>query len=214
MPPSKRAEEMVAAAGAADAADEEWLGYRLRLLRKSKQMSLKELGVKSALSVAMLSRIERGDASPSIRSLRQIARAMDVPISVFFSDSEEASFDSSISRSSERRVLNLFDKGMTKAITTPRDSGQIEMMLIQLSPGGSSGEEAYTHPGEEAGLVIKGVLELWIGDECHILHEGDCFHFSSETPHRFKNRSRFQTEVVWVVTPPYWSTEVTPTAEV
>ncbi|MNR67568.1 DNA-binding transcriptional repressor PuuR [compost metagenome] len=56
--------------------------------------------------------------------------------------------------------------------------------------------------GHEAGVVLKGKLELWIGEQHFTLEEGDSFSFASSTPHRYRNPGDTQTELIWVVTPP------------
>jgi mannose-6-phosphate isomerase-like protein (cupin superfamily) len=70
-----------------------------------------------------------------------------------------------------------------------------------MEPGADSGE-AYDHAGDEAGVVIRGVLELWVGDQFFTLEEGDSFSFPSTTPHRYRNPGNGNTELFWVVTPP------------
>jgi len=69
---------------------------------------------------------------------------------------------------------------------------------------GSSGEEPYTHKGEDAGLVVNGAMRLFVGDDVHILKPGDSFRFKSSLPHRFQNAAEGVTEVVWAVTPPFY----------
>jgi quercetin dioxygenase-like cupin family protein len=50
--------------------------------------------------------------------------------------------------------------------------------------------------------VIKGTLEVWVGDERHVLRAGDAITFESRTPHRWKNIGRGRMTAVWIVTPP------------
>ena len=80
--------------------------------------------------------------------------------------------------------------------------GRLELLLSTLEPGASSGEEPYSHEGEEAGLILEGTLELWIDDEHHLLAQGDSFAFASTRPHRYRNPGSTTTRVVWAITPP------------
>ena len=48
--------------------DERWLGVRLKALRRERKLSLHNLAELSGLSTGMLSQIERGLSSPSLRS--------------------------------------------------------------------------------------------------------------------------------------------------
>src|SRR5690349_18288817 len=78
------ASQSAPAAGRAPKIADLWLGTQLRALRKAKQLSLAELAAGAELSIGMVSQIERGLASPSIRSLRKLGEALGVPISWFF----------------------------------------------------------------------------------------------------------------------------------
>lgn len=68
--------------------------------------------------------------------------------------------------------------------------------------GTSSGAEGYRHAGEEAGVVIRGTFELWIGEQQHLLETGDSFRFASKTAHRYSNPGDIETIVIWAITPP------------
>src|SRR6188768_709905 len=61
-----------------------WLGYQIRSLRTALRMSLKEVAKRASVSIGMLSQLERGLTSPSIRSLRRISEALEVAPSYFF----------------------------------------------------------------------------------------------------------------------------------
>jgi quercetin dioxygenase-like cupin family protein len=56
--------------------------------------------------------------------------------------------------------------------------------------------------GEEGGLVVEGMLELWIENEKFLLKAGDIFSFPSTKPHRYRNPSKREAVVLWVITPP------------
>jgi quercetin dioxygenase-like cupin family protein len=104
-------------------------------------------------------------------------------------------------RENNRRHLR-FRSGVTDYLLTPDLSGQIELLLCRFEAGASSGEDPYTHTGEEAGIVIQGQLELWIGAEHFLLSEGDSFNFKSTLPHRYRNPGETETVVIWSITPP------------
>jgi quercetin dioxygenase-like cupin family protein len=72
----------------------------------------------------------------------------------------------------------------------------------RFPPGSASGTQPYTHRGEEGGLVLEGMLELWIENEKFLLNAGDSFSFPSTKPHRYRNPSKRETVVLWVITPP------------
>jgi transcriptional regulator with XRE-family HTH domain len=167
-------------------------------MRKNRHLSIQQLADKVGLSVGMVSQIERGLSTPSLRSIRLLANALDVPVSWFFAGSQHAEAEH-IVRRAQRRQLKIGTAGAVQELLSPEAPGGIEIYEILLEPGGSSGSDLYSHGGEKAGLVIEGSLQLSIGPLTHLLQAGDSFRFPSTTPHRFANASPNQTRFVWIV---------------
>ena len=82
------------------------VGTRLRMRRLARRLTLQELAEKSALSVGLLSQIERGLTTPSIRSLRQISNALEMPMGWLFEPAPHPS-EELIVRASNRRRMDL-----------------------------------------------------------------------------------------------------------
>jgi len=188
----------------ADKAADLWLGQQLRVLRRGRDLSLVELANRTGLSIGNISQIERGVSAPSVRSLKKLSEALQVSIGDLFQETDlpPASEMNYIVRRKTRPLLKLGATGVQKELLTPTTPGALQMLMVTITPGGSSGPDHYTHRGEESGLVLSGALELWIEDECFILKEGDTFRFKSSQPHRFANAGANVATVLWVQTPP------------
>ena len=65
------------------------VGYRLRVLREERNVSMRSLARRSGLSANALSMIERGLTSPSVSTLTKLANALEVPIMAFFRQEPE-----------------------------------------------------------------------------------------------------------------------------
>ena len=182
-----------------DLGNDVWIGERLRELRKDRQLSIQELADKVALSIGMISQIERGVSTPSLRSLRLLAEALEVPVSWFFASSKGHAASRHIVRRDQRRRLRVPDVGVVQELLSPNSATQIEIYEVTLEPGGSSGADAYAHEGEKFGLIIEGEMQLVIGNDVHSLECGDSFHFPSTQPHRFENPGPNIARFVWVV---------------
>lgn len=65
------------------------LGERLRLIRKEKKLTLKDLGELADLSVPYLSGMERGVVNPSVETLQKVAKAYNMTVQNLFSGVEE-----------------------------------------------------------------------------------------------------------------------------
>ena len=186
-----------------DAGTGSFLGSGIRELRKARNQTLKNMSEASGLSVGYLSLIERNLATPSIKVLHDIAQVLGVNISWFFPESNlgtegERSY---IVREENRRTLNL-GLGISDQLLCPSLNGELELLCSTFAPGASSGEESYTHMGEEAGVVISGELDLWIDEEKFHIGKGDSFNFPSTTPHRYRNSGDQEAIVIWAITPP------------
>ena len=60
-----------------------------------------------------------------------------------------------------------------------------ENMLVSLVEIDAHSEvPAHSHPHEQAGIVIQGELEMWIGPKRRLLKEGDCFIVPPGIEHR------------------------------
>jgi transcriptional regulator with XRE-family HTH domain len=59
---------------------EKRLGQRIRELRKERRMSQTELAEKAGVALMTISRLERGEHDPHMRTLSQIAKGLDVPL--------------------------------------------------------------------------------------------------------------------------------------
>jgi transcriptional regulator with XRE-family HTH domain len=196
-------ETMRMKARADDSASDQRLGECVRLLRQRMQLSIQELGRRTCLSTGMISQLERGFATPSIRTLRLLSLALRVPISFFFEERPAKSGPGPhyIVRRAQRRLLRLTPSGVQKESLAPDALGRTEMYELTLSPGGSSGADFMKTQGEKAGYVLSGTLRLWLDHEAHLLEEGNTFRFPSTVPHMFDNLTDAPTHSVWITVP-------------
>jgi mannose-6-phosphate isomerase-like protein (cupin superfamily) len=75
-------------------------------------------------------------------------------------------------------------------------------LLDETYPVGSdTGDEMYTHEGEETGLLVEGRIELTVGAEVFILEPGDSYYFESSKPHRFRNPFDQPARLISATTP-------------
>lgn len=177
------------------------VGQRLRDLRHQRALSLEAVAARTDLSVGFLSQIERGLSSPSLRVLATLADVLGVGIAALFGTRSHGDNSGGIvTRAPERAELKLWRTGISKQLLSPQGSdGRLNLFLVHMEPGGSTGDELYTHDGEEAGLVLEGEMTLTVDTESWSLKAGDSFRFSSRRPHRFGNPADdTKTVVLWV----------------
>jgi len=172
------------------------IGAHLRQLRARRRLSLSQVAQSVGISVGFLSALERSQMSGSVGTLRKLARFYKTNILDFF-DANGAS--SRQVRPAERKVLEA-GEGVRMELLAWGNT-VMEPHLFRVAPQAGSGDP-YTHDGEEFIFVLRGELEITLGDEEYRLRTGDSFYFESGTPHRWKNPGRKETWVLWINTPP------------
>ena len=179
------------------------LGRRIRQARKAQGLSLKDIADRTGLSIGFVSQVERRLTTPSMASLRGLAKALGLQVAELFHQASTASPNEAdhIVRRNQRRVLDLESIGMHMEIVTPREVKGVQAFAAYLRPGGISGQKFDSHHGQECGIIIDGQLELWLGSEKHLLNAGDAFSFNSRTPHRYRNPGPTMTYVHWIIAP-------------
>ena len=177
------------------------LGEQIRRLRKARALSQQEVALRASLSIGLISQIERGLSSASVRVLARLADALEVGIAELFAATEAAADGEPriVARANERRLIDMKATGAVKHLLTPFTlSPRLDIFLIELAPGGKSGDADYVHEGEEAGCVLEGGLELFVDGRRYVLGAGDSFRFESRRPHRFANAGQRLAKAIWV----------------
>ncbi len=177
------------------------VGKHVRLIRHSRDLSQRELARRVGVSNGTISQIECGNSDPSFSLLMKILDGLGVSITEFFD--EGITHQEKIFFTKEDFVD--VGSGKVKFMQLgPHLQGRAMQMLKEIYPVGSStGKKKLTHAGEEAGLVIRGRLEVRVGENVRTLKEGEAYYFSSTVPHSFKNVGSTECEVVSCCTPPF-----------
>ncbi|MEO3416860.1 helix-turn-helix domain-containing protein [Roseovarius sp. CAU 1744] len=185
------------------------LGEDLRGLRRAQGLTLEDLAAASGKSVSFISKIERGQARPSVTTLQELAGALGVPVGWFFETDGPVPADERpfVVRANRRRKLSY--SGLTSTdymgfedhLLSASLDGQLALGISTYEPGGNSGDELYTHMGEEAGLVLKGQIDLQLREKVFRLNAGDSFSFAGDIPHRYSNPGDTPAQIVWANTP-------------
>ena len=176
------------------------ISARLRALRAAHGLTQRDLARRAGLSHTAIAKIERGEISPTVSSLQKIAASFRLPITMFFETGGEVSEDIFYS-AGELTCLRL-GKHTIRQIGGNLSRHALQMMEDTYEPGADTGEAMLSHAGEEAGLVIRGALEVTVGERVRILKAGEAYFFESRIPHRFRNVGKEPCVVVAAATPP------------
>ncbi|MFS0894811.1 helix-turn-helix domain-containing protein [Microbacterium sp. 179-I 3D3 NHS] len=175
------------------------LGERLHRFRKRSGWSLRDLAERAEVSVGYISQVERGKAEPSIAVLRRLAAALGIDWIDLY-QAEEIS--GQLVRRAERPHFSL-STGQEHYAITRSPMSDVEVGVVEYSPGTTAGGDDYTHGDvHEVLVILRGELEFTLDGVSHQMHEGDSIEFRSSRPHMIRNVSDEVAEALWISNPP------------
>lgn len=198
-------------------------GKTIRLQRRLKSLTLKDLAARTGLSISFLSEVERGVSQPSIASLRKIAQALAISL-LGLSDSDGKGTGANTMNGLPRQPqhsaapyvtdVRVVRAGRRKRISFPGMKGYFELLTpdlnrliealnFKLEPGFESGQEQFSDlPGEKFMLILEGRLEFHVADQIYQLDEMDSLYYPADAPIFYKVLGKKTVKGVLVITPP------------
>ena len=172
------------------------IAERLRALRDMHGLTLEMLAERSGVSRAMISRIERSEASPTAALLARLCEALGLTLSAFFAD--EAKAASPLSRRVEQRLWRDPHTGYLRRSVSPTATGsRVDIVEVEFPPGArvSFPPRAQSRAITQHVWLLEGLLDMRIGETVHRLEPGDClfmdigdefdFHNPGDRPARY-----------------------------
>ncbi|MDP3978472.1 MAG: cupin domain-containing protein, partial [Pseudomonas sp.] len=144
---------------------------------------------------------EKNSVSPSISSLKKVLAGIPMSLVEFFSqEAEQDNYTQVVYRAAE--LIDIHSGAISMKLVGKAYPNRAITLLDETYPAGSdTGDDMYTHDGEETGLLVEGRLELSVGDEVFILEPGDSYYFESSKPHRFRNPFDQPARLISATTP-------------
>ena len=161
------------------------IGTQVRRYRSQMELTVAELASRAELSPGMLSKIENGNISPSLATLRALSAALEVPVTALFRQFEEQRDATFVPAGqglvTERRgtraghQYQLLGHGINSEVS-------VEPYLITLSEE-SEVFPIFQHAGVEFIYMLEGVVEYRHADATYRLAAGDSLYFDADAPH-------------------------------
>lgn len=165
------------------------IARRIRQIRMTRGMTLKQVSDATGLSKGLLSKVENCIVSPPIGTLSKLANAFEVPIGEFFDlDGHDPG-------------AVFFPKAKRKRVIGRRTSLNYEYQLLvdgkrrrDMHPllvvidGESYKFGLQEHPGEQFIFVLDGSMDYVIGDKSYALTVEDSLYHDARVPHGPKLR--------------------------
>ena len=174
------------------------LGTRIRRQRENRGMSLSSLANETGLSAEFIEKLEQGEAQAPVAALISLSRALEVDSGAFLRPDDAA-------KAEERRVhaVKKRTEHYSYQVLNPDSAHKhLKGFMITIEPGSPLKGPGYQHEGEELHYVLKGQLEVKVGENVNLLQKGDSLHFNSGLVHTLRNPGDEPTEVLVVLFTP------------
>jgi transcriptional regulator with XRE-family HTH domain len=165
------------------------LAARIALEREARGWSLAELADRSGVSKAMISKIERGEASPTATLLGRLSGAFGLTLSTLLARAEQSG--SRLLRAADQPQWQDPASGYLRRQVSPRSDLPLELVRVELPPGASVSFPASSYTFiRQLMWVLKGKLTFIEGDAVHEMEPGDCLVLGPPADCTFKTRGR------------------------
>ncbi|MDP8258180.1 MAG: XRE family transcriptional regulator [Candidatus Aadella gelida] len=173
------------------------LGFTIRNIRTSKRTTLREVADITKLTTSFISQVERGIVSPSIDSLRKIARALNVSIGeVFEEDLKNFTF---IRKDKALKVVDKETKSSYEILVSDLLGVEMKPLIFRLQKGGKIKKEVLLEQGDTFVMLMEGEVELFCEEERFVLNKGDSFYCKGrKRPQKIANISSEEAVLLWI----------------
>ncbi|MCV3269953.1 helix-turn-helix domain-containing protein [Roseobacter sinensis] len=160
------------------------LPARLKEARRTQGLSLDAVAKLSGVSRSMVSQIERGESSPTIATLWNLTRALQVDFAGLLDGAPEAARIEVLRAGAVPTIDNLGSGCRIRILSPPEEAGRHEVYELVIAEGGMLDSQPHTRGAREHLTVIDGALEVTSGEERQVLQAGDTARYAADVPHR------------------------------
>lgn len=172
-------------------------GERLQKLRKEKKLTLKDIANETGLSTQHLSKIEKGEVIPPVAVILQVSRALEIDSSLLLREEKKRAGKKSAEDYQKRTEDYSY-----QTLTPKARHKHLKAFKIFVDPKSEHKGVSYQHLGEEFVYVLKGKIEVTVGENKSMLKPGECLHFNSSIIHTMRNTSDEKAELLVVLYTP------------
>lgn len=183
------------------------IGRKIRALREEKEMQIETLAQGVDVAPALLSQIESDIVPPTLATLLNIARVLDVKVDTFFAD-ELSQEKIELTRVNER--LSVTKSRETdparltysyQALSYRLQGKQMEPFLVEFDSRIEEQPVPLSHQGEEFCYCLEGEIEFITDEKRITLRPGDALYYYSDVPHVLRGIGPGNPKGIFVLLP-------------
>jgi electron transfer flavoprotein alpha subunit/quercetin dioxygenase-like cupin family protein len=167
-------------------------GQRIKKLREDQKMSVTDLAERTSQPPEFIEQVESNGITPPVSFLLQLSHALQIDPSKFLTEHEKAQIDGKRQEGFVKRTQNYSYRTLTPGAADKH----LRSFMVMIEPKEKHKIVEYKHPGEEFIYVLKGELEITLGNKVTHLKQGETVHFDSETKHKLRNISDEKCELI------------------
>lgn len=166
------------------------LPARLKEARRAQGLSLDAVAKLSGVSRSMVSQIERGESSPTIATLWNLTRALQVDFAGLLDVADQGP-EIEVIRSTQIPTIDNRGAGCRiRILSAPEQAGRFEVYELVFERDGHLDSQPHTRGAREHLTVIEGTLEVRSGEDLRVIDAGDTARYPADVHHRITARGR------------------------
>lgn len=162
------------------------LPTRLKDARRTKGLSLEALANLSGVSRSMISQIERGESSPTIATLWNLTRALQVDFAGLLDVDVKPTPIEMMRATQTPRIDNIGQLCRIRILSPPETAGQHEVYGLDLGPDGRLDSQPHRQGAREHLTVLSGAVVVTSGGAEERLEQGDTARYAADQPHAIR----------------------------
>lgn len=170
----------------------------MRQLRQLRKLTFETLANKTGLSNRYLKEIEEGKIIPPVSAVIQISKALSIDSGSFLSAEEQEA----LVRKRKEGFYKRTQSYSYKTLTPEAETKHMKAFLVTIDPKQDHRMVEYRHEGEEFIYVLRGDVEVRVGENKNLLKKGETLHFDSGIPHKLHNLGDEEAKLLVVLYTP------------
>ncbi|MCG7492584.1 helix-turn-helix domain-containing protein [Thalassobius sp. Cn5-15] len=159
------------------------LPARLKNARRERGLSLEAVANLSGVSRSMVSQIERGESSPTISTLWNLTRALQVDFAGLLEDTETTDRIEVLRHTEVPAIENMGIGCRIKILSPPEEAGGHEVYDITLRADGALNSQPHSRGANEQMTVLDGAVRVISGTADEVLQAGDTARYAADVAH-------------------------------
>lgn len=162
------------------------LPTRLKAARTAQGLSLDAVAKLSGVSRSMVSQIERGESSPTIATLWNLTRALQVDFAGLLDGAQAPAQIEVLRADAVPTIHNLGSGCRIRILSPPEEAGKHEVYELLIDAGGILESQPHTRGAKEHLTIIEGQVALSSGESQSVVGPGDTARYPADVPHAIK----------------------------